>query len=151
MHRRTIEILVGLFMLCGLLALMVLVLKVSGLEDLTGNDGYKITANFDTVGSLRVRSRITIGGVQVGKVAAIGLDKDTFQSVVTMSIYDKVNNIPKDSSAVIQTSGLIGDNYVALMPGSSTEVLKGGDKIEETQGALILEKLIQQFLFNKNR
>jgi phospholipid/cholesterol/gamma-HCH transport system substrate-binding protein len=150
MHRRAIEILVGLFMLGGLLALLVLALKVSGFEDLTGTDGYKVTAKFDNAGSLRVRSRVTIAGVQVGKVASVTLDPVTFQSIVTMNLNDNIK-LPKDSSAAIQTTGLIGDNYVALDPGSDTVMLKSGDQIAETQGALILEKLIQQFLFNKNR
>lgn len=150
MHRRVMEILVGLFMLGGLLALLVLALKVSGLGDLTGNEGYQVIAKFDNVGSLRIRSRVTIAGVQVGKVANISLDPVTFQSVVTLSLNSDVK-LPKDSSAAIQTSGLIGDNYIALAPGSDAVFLKAGDQIEETQGALILEKLIQQFLFNKNR
>jgi len=151
MSKRSIEMAVGLFMVLALMAFVFVALHVSGLQKFTTSHGYKVKAAFDNIGNLRVRSRVTISGVQVGKVVDIDLDKENFRSIVTMLIEDKFNNIPRDSTASVHTAGLIGENYIALLPGAdeAPDVLAEQDLIEDTQGALILEKLIQKLLASK--
>jgi len=143
-----IDIWVGLFMLAGIVALLVLALKVSGLSTYVGRDGYSITANFDNIGGLKVRSPVTIAGVYVGQVTNIQLDKKTFKATVTMQIAPNQNQIPKDTSAGILTAGLLGANYISLVPGFDQTFLKNGDQIENTHPALILEDLIGQLVFS---
>lgn len=145
--QRLIETLVGLFMLFALMALTVLALKVSGLTSLFPSKSYVVTAEFDEIGGLKIRSPVKMGGVQIGQVSQIGLDPETFKAIVTMQIEDKYNDIPDDSSAGIYTSGLLGDNYVAITPMYSKTVLKNGSQIEYTHPAMVLEKLIGQFMY----
>lgn len=145
---RSIEITVGLFMLAGMLALLVLALKVSGLSTYVGSGGYMITANFDNVGGLKPRAPVTIAGVRVGEVTNIHLDPTTFKAAVTMQINADENQIPTDTSASIFTQGLLGANYVNLSPGYGQTFLKNGGHIDNTRPALILENLIGQFLFS---
>lgn len=148
MREKTIETTVGLFMLAGILALLVLALKVSGLSNTVGFEGYQVSANFDNIGSLKVRAPVTIAGVRVGQVTQIRLDPTTFKAVVTIKIDKNKNAIPEDSSASILTEGLLGSNYISLTPGFDTAYLKEGDVIDSTHSALILENLIGQFLFS---
>lgn len=148
--QRLIESLVGAFVLAGLLALAVLAFKVSGLTNLFPEDGYTVTANFDDIGGLKVRAPIKIGGVQIGEVSRIDLDKVTFKAKVSLHILSKYDDIPDDSSAGIFTAGLLGDNYIAIAPMYSTTFLKDGGHIELTQSAMILEKLIGQFIYKIN-
>lgn len=145
--QRTIESFVGVFLLAAILCLIALAFKVSGLTSFFKADGYKITAQFDEIGQLKVRAPVKIGGVTVGEVTGIQLDPVTFKAVVTMMIHSKVNDIPSDSSATILTAGLLGDNYVALTPMYSGDYLKSGSQIEDTHSAIILEKLIGQLMF----
>lgn len=151
LSQRTIETSVGLFLMAALASLMILAFKVSGLTGFFKSDSYAITAVFDDIGQLKVRSAVKIGGVTVGEVTGIHLDKQTFRAVVTMNINSKVNDIPSDSSAAILTAGLLGDNYIAISPMYSNEFLKQGSEIQETHSAMILEKLIGQFLFSVNK
>lgn len=151
MREKTIELYVGIFMLAGILALLVLALKVSGLSNTIGLNGYEVSASFDNIGSLKVRAPVTIAGVRVGQVTHIGLDTTTFKAVVTMRIDKAKKTIPADSSASIFTEGLLGSNYISLTPGFDTAYLKEGDEIESTHPALILENLIGQFLFSINK
>ena len=152
MRIRLLEIIVGCFMLAGLVALLVLAFTVSGFAPRVGNHSYTVTANFDNVGDLKVRAPVTIAGVHVGEVTKITLDKDTFRAHVRMKIADTQDKIPYDSAARILTQGLLGSNYVSIEPGygdeSGDNFLKGSSVIEETHPALILENLIGQFLFN---
>lgn len=148
MRERSIEIIVGLFMLAGILALLALALKVSGLSNIVSTNGYTVTAAFDNVGDLKVRAPVTMSGVKVGEVTGIGLDTTTFKAVVTMRLDSDQNKIPTDSSASIFTQGLLGSNYVNLNPGFDETFLKQGSVISDTHPALILENLIGQFLFS---
>lgn len=148
MRERTVEVIVGLFMLAGIVALLVLALKVSGLSSYVGGGGYLVTANFDNIGSLKPRAPVTIAGVRVGEVTDIHLDQGSFRAVVTMQLNPDENKIPTDTSASIFTQGLLGANYISLNPGFNQVFLKNGDKIGDTHPALILENLIGQFLFS---
>jgi len=112
--QRLIESFVGLFLIFSIIALTVLAFKVSGLTSLFPADSYDVTADFDDIGGLKVRSPIKIGGVQIGEVSKIGLDTNTFKAVVTLHIQKQYNDIPDDSSAAILTAGLLGDNYIAI-------------------------------------
>jgi phospholipid/cholesterol/gamma-HCH transport system substrate-binding protein len=147
-RERSIEMTVGLFMLAGVVALLVLALKVSGLSTYAGNSSYSITASFDNIGSLKPRAPVTIAGVWVGEVTAIQLDPTTFKASVTMQLDADQNKIPTDTSASIFTQGLLGANYISLSPGFNETFLKNGDRINNTHPALILENLIGQFLFS---
>jgi phospholipid/cholesterol/gamma-HCH transport system substrate-binding protein len=147
-QRPMVEILVGVFVLGGIAALMMLALQVSGLvEFYKVTPEYKVTAAFGNISGLKSRARVTISGVNVGKVESIHLDPNTYNAVVSMNIYDSVK-LPTDTVASIFTSGLIGDNYIALAPGGSEEYLQEGDEIIETQNGLVLEELIGKFLFS---
>lgn len=147
LNSRVIESLVGLFLLLALLALSLLAFKVSGLTSLFPANTYSVTAEFDEIGGLKVRSPVKIGGVQIGEVSQINLDKTTFKAIVTMKINDKFNDIPDDSSAGILTAGLLGDNYIAITPMYNTTYLKNGSRLEFTNSAMVLEKLIGQFIY----
>lgn len=147
MSQRFLESLVGLFLLFALLALSVLAFKVSGLTSLFPGKTYEVTAAFDDIGGLKVRAPIKMSGVQIGEVANIQLDPVTFKANVTMRINEQFNDIPDDSSAGIFTAGLLGDNYIAITPMYNQTLLKNGSHIEITQSAMILEKLIGQFIY----
>ncbi len=145
--QRFIESLVGLFIICAGIALSVLAFKVSGLTNLFPGDTYTINAEFDDIGGLKVRAPVKISGVQVGEVTKIALNPNTFKAQVTMKIRDKFDEIPDDSTAGIFTSGLLGDNYIAISPMYSQSMLKNDGKIEITRSAMILEKLIGQLIY----
>ncbi len=145
--QRLIESLVGLFLLFAIFSLTVLAFQVSGLTSLFPDQTYTVTASFDDIGGLKVRAPVKIGGVQIGEVAQIGLDPVTFKAVVKMHIRNQYNDIPDDSSAGIFTSGLLGDNYIVITPMYNTTYLKNGSKIEMTHPAMVLEKLIGQFMY----
>jgi phospholipid/cholesterol/gamma-HCH transport system substrate-binding protein len=145
--QRLIESLVGLFMLLAIIALTVLAFKVSGLTNLFPPKSYTVSALFDDIGGLKIRSPIKIGGVQIGEVSEIDLDPVTFKAVVKMQIEDQFGDIPDDSSAGIYTSGLLGDNYIAITPMYSKNFLKQGGQLAFTHSAMILEKLIGQFIY----
>jgi phospholipid/cholesterol/gamma-HCH transport system substrate-binding protein len=146
---RTVEILVGAFMVLGFVALFFLAMKVSNLSAAAGGDGYLLTARFENVGSLKVRSPVTMAGVLLGRVEDIVFDQDTYQAVVTMRIEEQFDRIPADTFANIFTAGLLGEQYIGLDPGGSMDYLRQGDQIEFTQSALVLERMIGQFLFSK--
>jgi phospholipid/cholesterol/gamma-HCH transport system substrate-binding protein len=148
MTTRAIETLVGLFVLLGFLALFFLALKAANLGNFNTEPTYAISARFDNIGGLKVRAPVRSAGVTVGRVTAITLDNKTFQGVVSMDIRDGFQ-FPKDSSAKILTSGLLGDQYVGLEPGASEANLAPGATITQTQSALVLESLIGRMVFNK--
>lgn len=147
MNSRTVEIGVGLFVAAGCAALFMLAMQVSNLTALGDSGGYRLTANFQNIGGLKVRSPVTVSGVRIGRVEAINYDLKTFQAVVTMNIDDRYPGFPDDTSASIYTAGLLGEQYVALEPGGSPDSLKDGSRVEMTQSALVLERLIGQFLY----
>lgn len=146
---KAIEIGVGLFVVAGLAALFMLAMQVSNLSSMSNDQGYEIIARFENVGGLKVRSPVSVGGVRVGRVAAIDFDMSTFEAVVRLRLSQVYDKFPKDTSARIFTAGLLGEQYVALEPGGAEEVLAAGDEIRLTQSALVLEQIIGQFLFSK--
>jgi phospholipid/cholesterol/gamma-HCH transport system substrate-binding protein len=147
--QRTINLLVGLFVLLGLLALVFLSLKVSNLTTLGSGPSYTILANFDDIGGLKPRAAVRSAGVVVGRVRDIGFDDKRYQAVVTLDIQQGVA-FPKDSSAQILTAGLLGEKYIGILPGAEMEPLKNNDRIKLTQSAVVLENIISQFLYNRD-
>ncbi len=146
---RTTEIMVGLFVAAGIVAIFFMAMQVSNLGGLNDKEGYKVTARFENSGGLKVKSPVTVAGVRVGRVASIHFDNETYESVVEITIASEFNTLPTDSSAGIYTAGLLGEQYIGLEPGGDEEFLKGGDEIQLTQSALVLEEIIGQFLFSK--
>ena len=148
MGKKSIETLVGLFVLLGILGLVFLAFKAANLGSFGGGDTYALMAKFDNIGGLKVRAPVRSAGVTVGRVVGITLDGKTYQGVVHMEI-EKGVQFPADSSARILTSGLLGDQYVGMEAGADEKPLAAGDTIRQTQSAVVLESLIGQFLFNK--
>jgi len=149
-QNRTLEITVGAFMAVGFLALFFLSMKVSNLSSSANGEGYSVQARFDNIGSLKVRSPVTMAGVRVGRVSAIAFDRQTFEAVVTLRIDAAYReSIPDDTFAKIFTAGLLGEQYVGLDAGGSPTFLSEGGQITLTQSALVLEEIIGQFLFSK--
>ncbi len=148
MAKRSIETLVGLFVLLGLAALVFVALKAANLASFSSGETYMLQARFDNIGGLKARAPVRSAGVVVGRVTKIGLDAKTYQGVVTLEISKGVE-FPKDSSAKILTAGLLGDQYIGIEPGGDEKNFVSGDVIKQTQSAVVLENLIGQFLFNK--
>lgn len=150
MRNRGVELGVGIFMLVGALALAMLAINVSGLSLSQQQDAYKIYAQFENVGGLTVRSKVTMSGVTIGKVSSITIDRKKLMALVEMEINADVNYLTSDSSAAILTAGLLGEKYIGVTSGAADdEILKEGDFIEDTQSSLVLEELIGKFLFNQ--
>jgi phospholipid/cholesterol/gamma-HCH transport system substrate-binding protein len=148
-NRKSLELWVGLFVAAGILALAMLAFKVGNLTSADVMNGYKVTGRFDNVGGLKVKAAVTMAGVRIGRVSGIAFDNKKYQALVTMDIDGRYQNIPKDSSASILTSGLLGDQYVGIEPGGDETSLQNGDNFLRTQSALVLEKLVGQVIFNK--
>ena len=148
MSRKMLDLWVGFFVAVGFAAVMFLALKVASTATFAAADGYEVKAKFDNIGGLKVRAPVKSAGVVVGRVAEIRFDNKSFEAVVTMNI-DKRYEFPKDTSAKILTSGLLGEQYLGLSAGGDTVNLKDGDTLKLTQSAIVLENLIGQFLFNK--
>ena len=148
MGKKSIETLVGIFVLLGFVGLVFLALKAANLGSFSGGDTYTVTAYFDNIGALKVRAPVRSAGVTVGRVSAIRLDPKLYQGVVQLSIQHDVQ-FPTDSSLRILTSGLLGDQYVGVEPGAAEKMWAAGDSIKQTQSAVVLESLISQFLFSK--
>jgi len=148
MSRKTLDLWVGVFVVIGIGALLFLAMKVANLSALTGGDAYQINAKFDNIGGLKVRAPVKSAGVVVGRVSEIHFDNQTFEAVVTMAINSKFE-FPRDTSAKILTSGLLGEQFIGLSAGGDTVNLKNGDALKITQSAVVLENLISQFLYSK--
>jgi phospholipid/cholesterol/gamma-HCH transport system substrate-binding protein len=148
MERTTLDLWVGLFVVAGLAAVLVLAMKVGNLSTFNMSESYTLQADFDNIGGLKARSPVKSAGVVVGRVTAITFDNKTFRARVSMVI-DKRYQFPKDTFAKILTAGLLGEQYIGLDPGGDEQVLKGGDQIAKTQSAVVLESLISSFLYNK--
>lgn len=149
MTQRTTEIIVGLFMIAGFAALVVLALQVSGLSPAASGSTYTVYARFNDAGGLTPRGKVSMAGVTVGTISSIELDTDTFQANVEMKIYSSVANIPTDSSAIIRTSGLLGGQYVDISVGADDDAMKEGDTFYSTQSAMNLERIISNFASGK--
>lgn len=148
-QNKSTEITVGLFVAAGILALFVLAMKVSNFSEFNDDAGYQVTAEFENIGGLKVRSPVTLAGVRVGRVADISLSPETYNAVVTLNMNSQFDAIPIDTAASILTAGLLGEQYIGLDAGAEDEFLQEGDVIDLTQPALVLEKVIGQFLFSK--
>lgn len=148
-HSRLVELWVGLFVAAGMAALFMLAMQVSNLSNNISGETYTITAAFENVGGLKVRSPVTVSGVRVGRVDSIDYDTSAYEAVVTLSIDQRYNSFPQDTSASIFTAGLLGEQYVALEPGGSESNLANGDRVQLTQSALVIEQLVGQFLYNQ--
>jgi phospholipid/cholesterol/gamma-HCH transport system substrate-binding protein len=152
MVSKKIELMVGLFAAIGIAALLMLSLKVAD-SGISGNsETYQLYAKFDNIGGLKVRSPIKVGGVVVGRVSQITLDSEDYTPIVTLDIFVQYNNFSEATSVSILTAGLLGEQYIGLLPGfidESVETLVTGDYIEDTKPALVLEELIGQFLFSQ--
>ena len=155
-HRYYIDLGVGIFLIIGLLSFIFLAFKVSGLTSLSAQQGYHVTAEFSDVGGLKVNAPVTIAGVKVGAVKNIELQSDALTAKVTLLLNHDQKRIPySETSARILTEGLLGSNYISIVPGFEEEgnhrFLREGDSIIKTQQAIILENLIGQLLFNINK
>ena len=148
MKKTALDFWVGLFVVLGFVALLFLALKAGNMSSLSFQATYPIKLKFDNIGGLKARAPVKSAGVTVGRVASIGFDSNAYQAVVTIDI-DKQYPFPKDTSAKILTSGLLGEQYIGLEPGGDSEMLKAGDTISMTQSAIVLENLIGQFLYSK--
>ena len=148
-NTRRIEITVGIFVALGIAAMLMLAMKVANLSQLSEPKGYEVRAYFDNIGGLQVRSAVKMGGVLVGRVARIEFDSSRYQAVVYLKIDPAYDKIPTDTAANIYTAGLLGEQYVGLEAGGDDAYLKDGGEITITQSALVLEKALQEFLYNK--
>jgi phospholipid/cholesterol/gamma-HCH transport system substrate-binding protein len=148
MQRTTLDLWVGIFVTAGVAALFVLALKVGNASSVSVSDGYRVIAEFDNIGGLKVRAPVKSAGVVVGRVEGISLDTRSFRANVALRI-DKRYPFPKDSSASILTAGLLGEQYVGMDGGGDEQNLKDGDRLKVTQSAIVLEKVIGQFLYGK--
>ncbi len=148
MQRKSLDIWVGLFVLLGAAAMMFLALKAGNMSAISFEKTYPVLTKFDNVGGLKPRAPVKSAGVVVGRVGEIQFDDKGFQAQVTLNLEERYK-FPKDSTAKILTSGLLGEQYIGLEAGGESESLAPGDKITMTQSAVVLENLISQFLFNK--
>lgn len=148
MTTRFMEIAVGLFVLASGVALFVLAMNVSNFGTHSSKEGYYLTAYFENIGGLKVRSAITVSGVRIGQVSGIVFDPNRLQAKVTLRVDQDHNYFTVDTSASIYTAGLLGEQYIALEPGAEDETLKDGDEIEFTQSAVVLEEIISKFISN---
>ena len=152
MNKYKTEVMVGFFVALTISALLLLALKVAEQSVATEGDSYTLYAKFDNIGGLKARSAVKVGGVTVGRVSSVTLDKDDFTPIVELSILKQYNGFPETSSVSILTSGLLGEQYVGFQPGFSFDGvadLQDGDYLQDTKSALVLEDLIGQFLFNR--
>ena len=148
MNRTVLDLWVGFFVAIGLAALLFLSMKVGNLSSSHLSESYVLKAKFDNIGGLKVRGPVKSAGVVVGRIVDIQFDSATYEAVVSMTI-DGRYHFPKDTFASINTAGLLGEQYVGFDAGGDEKMLSAGDTIAKTQSAVVLEKLISQFLFSK--
>lgn len=149
MERTTLDLWVGMFVVAGFGALLVLAFKVGNLSTYNVSDTYRLQGYFSNIGGLKPQASIKSSGVLVGRVTGITLDTERYEAKVEMSI-DSRYKFPKDTIASILTSGLLGEQYIGLSPGGDEKMLGGGDEIKQTQSAVVLENLIGKFLYSKS-
>jgi len=145
---RNFETLFGIFLVVGLLALLTFALRISNFGD-TDDQHYELTARFENIGGLKVRSPVNVSGVRVGRVTSVVYNTDDFEAVIRLKIDSQYNQLPVDSVAQIYTAGLLGEQYISLQPGSETSYFKDADEINNTESALILEQVIADYLFKQ--
>jgi phospholipid/cholesterol/gamma-HCH transport system substrate-binding protein len=148
MKKQSLDIWVGLFVALGLLALLFLALKAGNMSAFTFEPTYQVSAKFDNIGGLKPRAPVKSAGVVVGRVSEIRFDDQSYQATVFMKLEERYK-FPKDSSAKILTSGLLGEQYIGLEAGGDEAMIVSGSKLSQTQSAIVLENLIGQFLYNK--
>jgi phospholipid/cholesterol/gamma-HCH transport system substrate-binding protein len=148
MNRTVLDLWVGFFVAIGIAALLFLALKVGNLSSAHLSETYVLQAKFDNIGGLKVRGPVKSAGVVVGRIADIKFDPASYEAVVTLHV-DGRYKFPKDTFAAIYTAGLLGEQYVGLDVGGDEKMLQAGDTIAKTQSAVVLEKMISQFLFSK--
>ncbi|MDN4056736.1 outer membrane lipid asymmetry maintenance protein MlaD [Massilia sp. YIM B02769] len=148
MHRKIIDVWVGLFVLLGAAAVLFLALQAGNMSSLSFTDTYVVTGKFDNIGGLKPQAPVKSAGVVVGRVGDISFDDKTFQANVSLDL-DENYQFPKDSSLKILTAGLLGEQYIGIEPGGDTKNLVDGDRINRTQSATVLEDLINQFIYSK--
>lgn len=149
MRTRLMELSVGAFMIMGIIALILMALRVSGISTSDAGEKYRVIAYFENLGGLTERAKVSMSGVPIGRVTKITLDVEDYVAVVEMEINKSMSTLTTDTSASILTAGLLGEKYIGLTVGADDEYLGDGDVIEDTQSALVLEELIGQFLFSK--
>lgn len=152
METRKTEILVGVFVAATIVALVFLALRVASNTDITRGSSYTLTASFDNIGGLKVRSPVKVGGVTVGRVTQISLEGEYYVPLVEIQISTNYDQLPETSTASILTSGLLGEQYIGIEPGFIDEgvmMLEDGDRFMNTNSAMVLEELIGQFLFSQ--
>ena len=143
---RKVEILVGTLFVMAISALVFLALNVSNFSSLSSGKGYQVTAQFNNIGGLSTKGKVTMSGVTVGRVTGISYDKKSFRAVVTMTIDSNFDYLPEDTQASIYTAGLLGEQYISLEPGAEDASLKEGSNISLTQSAIVLEEIIGKVL-----
>lgn len=148
MNKIGLDLWVGLFVIAGVGALLFLALKVGSMNAVKASDSYEIVAAFENIGGLKARAPVKSAGVVVGRVSDISFDSQAYEALVTLRI-DKRYAFPKDTSAAILTSGLLGEQYIGISAGGDSVKLKDKDRIKITQSAVVLENLIGQFLYGK--
>jgi phospholipid/cholesterol/gamma-HCH transport system substrate-binding protein len=148
MNRATLDIWVGFFVAVGIVSLAFLSLKVGNLDTASAGETYQLQAKFDNIGGLKARAPVKSSGVVVGRVTDIHYDAENYVAVVSLAV-EKRYQFPRDTFATINTTGLLGEQYVGFEVGGDPGMLKAGDTIKKTQSAVVLEKLISQFMFNK--
>jgi phospholipid/cholesterol/gamma-HCH transport system substrate-binding protein len=148
MNRATIDLWVGIFVVAGIGGLLFLALKVGNLATFSSNEMYQVQAKFSNIGGLKVRAPVKSAGVVVGRIADIRFDNESYEAIVSMNL-DYIYQFPRDTTAKILTSGILGEQYLGLEAGGDGVMLKNGDRLRLTQSAVVLENLISQFLFNK--
>ena len=146
---RKTEAAVGVFVVAGIAALVMLSVRVGNLTLHTDPGAYRVTARFDDIGGLKVRAPVSMSGIRVGQVVALDFDSESYEAVATLEIEGRFDQVPVDSSASIFTAGLLGEQYVAISPGGEEDFLEAGDEIGLTQSAMVLERLIGRFLFDR--
>lgn len=148
MQRKSLDFWVGLFVLLGAVALMFLALKAGNMSSFSFEKTYTVSSRFDNIGGLKPRAPVKSAGVVVGRVGDISFDNQDYRALVKLQLQENYK-FPKDSSAKILTSGLLGEQYVGIEPGGDEADLADGDQIKMTQSAIVLENLISQFIYNK--
>jgi phospholipid/cholesterol/gamma-HCH transport system substrate-binding protein len=148
MERTKLDLWVGMFVVAGIAALVMLAMKVGNLSTYNVSETYQVQAYFSNIGGLKPKASIKSAGVLVGRVTDITLDTERYEAKVTMSL-DKRYQFPKDTFANILTSGLLGEQYIGLVPGGDSEMIKAGGQIKQTQSAMVLEDLIGKFIYSK--
>jgi phospholipid/cholesterol/gamma-HCH transport system substrate-binding protein len=148
MQRAALDLWVGVFVVAGLAALLFLALKVGNMTGFEQGETYTVKASFENIGGLKPRAPVKMAGVVVGRVSDVSFDNQSYEAVVSLTLDEKYA-FPTDTSAAIMTSGLLGEQYVALEAGGEAKMLADGDSLKLTQGAVVLENLIGQFLYNQ--